>query len=76
MTAHFVPYLEGCSLASTIIGTALRELLFSCAYRVMIVTFLLIFLLTVVVSGRSILAYEGHQYVSVRRIFPYPMQCD
>ena len=28
MTAHFVPYLEGCSLASTIIGTALRELMF------------------------------------------------
>ena len=73
MTAHIVPYLEGCSLASTIIGTALRELMFYVRVsRHDCEPLIHFFLLTVVVSERSIFAYAGHQYVSVRRVVPYP----
>ena len=70
MTAHFAPFLEGCSLAGTIIGTALRELTVLRARIVSRCKRLILFLLTVVLSEGSICAYAGQQYVSDVMRFP------
>jgi hypothetical protein len=76
MTAHFASYFEGCSLVSTIIGTALRELMFYVCKSRHDCNLLVHFSL-----GRS---RDWTEYFSVcrtliclwRRTFPYTARCD
>jgi hypothetical protein len=70
MTAHFAPYLEGCSLAITIISTALQEFTVLRARMASRCERLVLLLLTVVVSKWSKCVYAGQQYVSDVVLFP------
>ena len=72
LTAHLTPFVEGCSLASTIIGTALRELTVLCARIASRWERLVLLLLTVVVSKRSKNACTQDSNMSLTLRVPLP----